>query len=76
MYSYHKIFTISLSISTLSEKLYAFLFESNKFVFIQIHSFVFEACQSVDERSFLCFYIARSPHNVGKSKSYGKRYLL
>ena len=59
---------MDLSISKLSEKLYIFLFEFSKFVFIQIHSFAFEPGKSVDERAVLWFYITRSPHLVGKSK--------
>ena len=73
-YPYHKIFTIALSISKVSEKLYGFLFDSSKMVFIQNHSFVFIHGESVDERRFLCFYMSRSPHAVGKSNSKGKRY--
>ena len=72
-HTYHKIFTIPLSISKVSEKLYGFLFDSYKMVFIQNHSFVFIDGESIDERRFLCFYMSRSPHAVGKSKFLGKR---
>ena len=72
-YFYHNLFHLFLSIGGVEEKLYCFLFAFPKLVFIQNHSFVFIDGESIDERRFLCFYMSRSPHAVGKSKFLGKR---
>ena len=75
-YFYHNLFHISLSISRMEEYLYSILFAFSKLVFIQNHSFGFCPSQSVDERRILCFYMDRSPHDVGKSKFFWKEVLI
>lgn len=75
-YFYHNLFHLFLSIGGVEEKLYCFLFAFLKLVFIQNHSFGFCPSQSVDERRILCFYMDRSPHDVGKSKFFWKEVLI
>ena len=75
-YFYHNLFHLFLSIGGVEEKLYCFLFAFPKLVFIQNHSFGFCPSQSVDERRILCFYMDRSPHDVGKSKFFWKEVLI
>lgn len=75
-YFYHNLFHLFLSIGGVEEKLYCFLFAFPKLVFIQNHSFCFCPSQSVDERRILCFYMDRSPHDVGKSKFFWKEVLI
>ena len=75
-YFYHNLFHLFLSIVGVEEKLYCFLFAFSKLVFIQNHSFGFYLSQSVDERRILCFYMDRSPHDVGKSIFFWKEVLI